>query len=284
MTVESTAASGATPPSRRGGASPSAGGDDAAQRQLAWQREMERAQMTGWFKPASAGGTDTAAESANRAIDERARGQGGSERRGGSRRFLQANPLDAAGLTVAPAAGSPVASPMAERAAGASAFAVRAATGVSTPPSTAVEVEPTAASDFRIESRLPLRQGAQANMGLEVRTPSRMDDSTDAASDALQAKPSEQLAPVRLHEEATPQGQAVWIAMRADDDALTAMLPQLVADLQHGLLERGQRLHQVVCNGRLVWREGAPALPDHKLISRIDNCRAYFDSIDSKEA
>ena len=69
MTVESTRASGAMPPSRRGGASTPAGVDDAAQRQLAWQREMERAQMTGWFKPAGAGGTDTAPEPASQAHD-----------------------------------------------------------------------------------------------------------------------------------------------------------------------------------------------------------------------
>ena len=73
--------------------------------------------------------------------------------------------------------------------------------------------------------------------------------------------------------------------MRADDDALIAMLPRLVADLQHGLLQRGERLHQVVCNGRLVWRDGTFALPDDRFISRFDdNRRAFFDSIDPKEA
>lgn len=54
-----------------------------------------------------------------------------------------------------------------------------------------------------------------------------------------------------------PEGRAVWIAMRADDDALAAMLPRIVTDLQRGMLQdRGQRLYQVVCNGRLVWRAG----------------------------
>ena len=49
-------------------------------------------------------------------------------------------------------------------------------------------------------------------------------------------------APLRLHEEAMPEGQAVWIAMRADDEALAAMLPRIVADLQRGLWQDRQRL------------------------------------------
>lgn len=75
-------------------------------------------------------------------------------------------------------------------------------------------------------------------------------------------------APLRLHEESWPQGQAVWIAMRADDDTLRAMLPQIVADLQRGLQDRGQQLHQVVCNGRLVWRDGAAAGAQEKFQPR----------------
>lgn len=286
MTVESTGASGAMPPSRRGGASTSAGVDGAAQRQLAWQREMERAQLTGWFKPVGAEGTGAAPEPANQAPDERVRGQSDGTKRGGpGGRFLSANPLDAAGLMPAPAAGLPVVSQRVGAGVDASALAVRVAIGLSTQPSVAVEVEPKTTSDARVEPRLPLRPGARAQPGLEVPTSSALEDGVDAASDALPTKPSEQLAPVRLHEEATPRGQAVWIAMRPDDDALNAMLPQLVADLQHGLLQRGERLHQVVCNGRLVWRDGTSALPDDRLISRIDDDRrAFFDSIDSKEA
>lgn len=64
------------------------------------------------------------------------------------------------------------------------------------------------------------------------------------------------VAPVRLHEESTPKGQAVWIAVRADDFQLLSMMPQWIADLERGIRARGDRLHQVVCNGRLVWRDG----------------------------
>ena len=83
-----------------------------------------------------------------------------------------------------------------------------------------------------------------------------------------------------------PEGQAVWIAMRADDDALAAMLPRIVADLQHGMLQdRGQRLYQVVCNGRLVWRAGAEALvADNTTIPGGDSRPTVVGSFHSKGA
>ncbi len=80
------------------------------------------------------------------------------------------------------------------------------------------------------------------------------------ASAGQPARPSVQsgapVAPVRLHEESTLKGQAVWIAVRADDVQLLSMMPQWIADLERGMRSRGDRLHQVVCNGRLVWRDG----------------------------
>ena len=95
---------------------------------------------------------------------------------------------------------------------------------------------------------------------------------------------SRTLAPVRLHEESTPKGQAVWIAMRADDATLAAMLPQWVADLQRGMRTRGERLHQVVCNGQIVWRDGV-STPLRVVAGNDAIARPFmFDSIDSKEA
>ncbi|RIX79090.1 hypothetical protein D3H34_15220 [Acidovorax cavernicola] len=92
------------------------------------------------------------------------------------------------------------------------------------------------------------------------------------------------LALVRLHEESTSKGQAVWIAMRADDATLAAMLPQWVADLQRGMRTRGERLHQVVCNGRIVWRDGV-STPLRVAVGNDAVARPFmFDSIDSKEA
>ncbi|WP_440534019.1 hypothetical protein [Variovorax sp. YR566] len=283
-TESSVTVSNAALPSRQGRTSLPTGNSDTAQQQLAWQREMERAQLMGWFKPVSVDTRAAAAESADRSIDGRARGKGDSKQRSGSGRTWQASQPGAGGLPPAAAPGSPIVSPGGERSIGVSVFAIRSAVSLSIPPSAAVEVEPAVANDLRIDARLAHRQGTQAGTGLPTEAPAQLEDGADAAPDAFQAEAREQLAPLRLHEEATPEGQAIWIAMRADDEALAAMLPRLVADLQHGLLERGQRLHQVVCNGRLVWHDRMSALPDDKLISRIDNRRAISDSIDPKEA
>jgi len=78
---------------------------------------------------------------------------------------------------------------------------------------------------------------------------------------------------LRLHAESHPEGQAVWIAMRANDDALRASLHGIVADLQRGFRERGERLHLVVCNGRPVWREG----------TALANGNHAFDSFHNRE-
>jgi hypothetical protein len=79
--------------------------------------------------------------------------------------------------------------------------------------------------------------------------------------------------------------------MRADDDALTAMLPRIVADLQRAIsLERGQRLYQVVCNGKLVWRDVADAAASvdsstgNSSSSGVDRRSTVFDTFQSKGA
>ncbi len=115
------------------------------------------------------------------------------------------------------------------------------------------------------------------------------DARTEAVEESrLSAPPSAQAqAPLRLHEEATPAGLAVWIAMRADDEALAAMLPRIVSDLQHDMQQaRGQRLYQVVCNGRLVWRDGSAGTADGTPTIPGGERRpiTVFDSLQSKGA
>ena len=114
------------------------------------------------------------------------------------------------------------------------------------------------------------------------------DAEAEAATESRAQQPStsDAQAPLRLHEESMPEGQAVWIAMRADDGALAAMLPRIVADLQRGMLQdRGQRLYQVVCNGRLVWRADveAPVAGDTS-IPGGDSRPTAVDSFHSKGA
>lgn len=91
-------------------------------------------------------------------------------------------------------------------------------------------------------------------------------------------------SPVRLHEESTPKGQSVWIAMRADDATLAAMLPQWIDDLQRAMRSRGERLHQVVCNGQIVWRDGKSAPVRAAMGANAPSYPFMFDSINSKEA
>jgi hypothetical protein len=59
--------------------------------------------------------------------------------------------------------------------------------------------------------------------------------------------------PLRLYAEHGERGQVVWIAIRQDDEALRESLPQIVAQLREEFGVRGLGLHQVVCNGRIVW-------------------------------
>ncbi|ODV19263.1 MAG: hypothetical protein ABT25_26780 [Variovorax sp. SCN 67-20] len=108
----------------------------------------------------------------------------------------------------------------------------------------------------------------------------------DVPADALALR--EALQPVRLHEETTVHGQAIWVAMHADEATLAAVLPGIVSDLRNGLHAQGRRLYQVVCNGRLIWREEAPAAPG-ELSAADRGATAHgdvgmFDSILSKEA
>jgi len=61
---------------------------------------------------------------------------------------------------------------------------------------------------------------------------------------------------LHVHEETMPAGQAIWLAMRADDEALAAQLPQIIRYLERVQGHQSRRLHQVVCNGQLIWRDG----------------------------
>ena len=245
-------------PARQG--SP-AGQGDTAQQQVAWQREMERAQMANWFKPPVAAGKDGTTAAPTRAPEAPDRGRTNTVAQAPGA-IGSANPVAAApqlGMTMEPrtAAGLPIGAADVFNGA---AQAPRAAVRFFAEMRTAVAAE--APQETKALSDVQLRRGAS----LLPTVGEPVDNSApDAEADAV-AEPRTQpsstpdaQAPVRLHEESMPEGQAVWIAMRADDDALAAMLPRIVADLQRGVQDRGQRLHQVVCNGRLVWRDGAEA-------------------------
>lgn len=267
---------GTASPARRNMLQAAATGDEAAQRQLAWQREMERAQLAGWFKP---GAVDTQEASAPASKRPQQSPQGKShEKHRESHGSAQEKTLPPAlGVSVAalrPALqGSPWMPLGGEAVAGIPAQGTAARALMERQP--VPEFDSAAESRLRLEVRTFERLAPHAAVASAPEAAASQDEATDVAA-APQAVPENLLAPLRLHEETRLRGQAVWIAMRADDQTLVSMLPRLVSDLERGMRERGQRLHQVVCNGRLVWRDGV-AMPG-------DSHSSTFDSIDPKEA
>ena len=254
--------------------------DDGGQRQAAWQREMERAQIATWFKPplatrpdASAAITPTASVASPRA--------GAHTGRASIAVIAGAHLPAMMVLPVAPlAAALPMGESSIEPERGNAPFApMHAAAGLR---STAPPVDATHAAQMP-ESHAIRRTGGP----MQAPGSNPPEGAAEAASPEAAEQPRPQLsapdeapAPLRLHEEATPDGQAVWIAMRADDEALAAMLPRIVSDLQRDMQQvRGQRLHQVVCNGRLVWRDSTLSIPDGE--RRPFN---VFDSFQTKGA
>lgn len=259
--------------------------DEEARQQVAWQREMERAQMATWFRSSVATRQENAATQADRTPS------------GPSRHIAR---------TAEPGIGAPVGGiPSGTTASPGALFASRSPMVEPFVPQVSMQV-PTAtvhaATETRVSPLLKASSTAHAPVDAQIR---RMGGPAQAAGepvsgDAADAttEEAEKLrtpsapgidaqAPLRLHEEAMPEGQAVWIAMRADDDALAAMLPRIVADLERDMQQvRGQRLYQVVCNGRLVWRNDA-AVEMNGTASIEDGDRRpsnVFDSIQPKGA
>lgn len=259
MSASSTPAATPHPAALHARQGPLAGqGDTVQQQQVAWQREMERAQMANWFKPPVAADRGHAAVPQGRGPETLARRAMNSAARasGAIAGSSPAAVVSAPGMPLEPlAVGLRIG---AAEVSGGAAETPRAAVRLSAEMRPAFIAEPPLEAKARAE--LQMRRGAvplwTADGPAAASAPELEAEAADE-SRAQQPSASDVQPPLRLHEECMPEGQAVWIAMRADDDALAAMLPRIVADLQHGMLQdRGQRLYQVVCNGRLVWRNG----------------------------
>lgn len=217
---------------------PDGEGPNTSSQQLAWRREMERAQLGDWFRSAPqspAPEHQPRGRRAETAVDERG---------------------PAAKIVGVPAAGPPSGGaslpPFAAGWAGGAATALAADVPTPTP---------------RPRSLIPPSDGGadlSASPGMQVREASlspRRGAADAAARGTPIASPTSaalERSSMSVHTELAPAGLAVWLGMREGDPALEAMLPALVADLQRGLEVRGQRLYQVVCNGRPVWRDGQP--------------------------
>lgn len=213
---------------------PDGEGPNTSLQQLAWRREMERAQLGDWFRSAPQNPPSEHQPRGGRAepaVDERAPATKtvgvpvAEPRLGGASR-----PLSAAGR--------------AGGAATALAADVLATTmhALAPPPDDVMDRSVSPGIQHR-EASLSPRRGAvdAAGRGPAIASPN---------------SPAPERQSMSVHTELAPAGLAVWLGMHEGAPPLEAMLPALVADLQRGLEDRGQRLYQVVCNGRLVWRDG----------------------------
>ena len=236
--------------------------NDAQERRLAWQREMERAQVSNWFKSDIAprdGAVNPEAAHSARGVDSPQSKLQVDRPCVTVRRAPIAN-------SAAPAFSSPKSASTAHH------IPLGPASGQFVPaklfPLSEEYESPALCSAPPVE---PTGDGCSfAKAALDIAT-NRIEpiDSRRALSTASTKPP-----PVlRLHAEIRPEGQAVWIAMRANDDVLRATLPSVIADLQRALRERGERLHLVVCNGQPVWRDGIALTYDNNL----------FDSFHTRE-
>lgn len=237
-----------TQPAQQGGGAVSTG-RDARQHQIAWQREMERAQLTSWFKTNPVAGENAEPPPESRTAAHAAAHRHGGERRGSappgaSRRdpfpAVPASRTSNAGHMSAASTAPWVSSgPMSMRAAPSK--TLRPAEGPQRPE--AYQPSPMTGLPANVRRAFPAsitESASRAQPSMQIMEPSAL---------------------LRLHPEERPEGHAVWIAMRANDEALRAMLPGIVADLQRALRDRGERLHLVVCNGQPVWRDGVALIP-----------------------
>lgn len=223
---------------------------NAQERQLAWKREMERAQLSNWFKAAS--GSDDGAATPRLASSTRGLVSHCSAPHDGPR-LMPAGPAFVA-VAVAASSLSRVSAPV-----------------VGGEPSfrALVQAVPAKASSSPGEGELSAIRPAPAVLVAAEATSSakglpnlaaKRNDAAEPRADAGEPPPV-----LRLHAERRPEGQAVWIAMHVGDDAQRTLLPRIVGDLHRALRERGERLHFVVCNGRPVWRDGVALIHDNNV-------------------
>jgi len=200
-------------------------GPDAGQQQ-AWQREMERAQLANWLAArgiSASAGANAAAESPQR--DGPGRKAEDPVTRTAPGRLSHAS-LFGVQADAVPLPGDLVQQPLRQR-------AVQSSSAVNAERAFAPSHEPAA--------------------------PERVDEANASSSPSMPSRATvSEAAAVRVHMERHAEGQVVWIAMR-DGDTQARILSRLIADLRQDLAASGQKLHRVVCNGRLVWSDTASA-------------------------
>lgn len=213
----------AAAPAREGAQNPLSG--------QAWQREMERAQMAGWFQPPLP---------ATASSD------------------VQAHPSETESALEPTSAASPAARP--DRGADpfhpgpaqAPALVMGAAYGLPSMPLCApAPASPSGASSL-IALRSVVTTAAQQHIAREALAPATKHPASGATEPP-------QPADIRVHIEAAAQGAAVWIGLPAQDAEPTARLDALLQTLRQRLRQEGSALQSLTVNGRTVW--SAPLNP-----------------------
>lgn len=68
---------------------------------------------------------------------------------------------------------------------------------------------------------------------------------------------TEESPSIRLHAEWSPDGVTVWLGIDGDPTTIGARLAVVVSELQRALADQKQELRALVCNGKTVFEEGA---------------------------
>lgn len=269
---------------------PRTAADADAQRQ-AWQREMERAQLDTWFRPAPQATEASRPSPVDWPVSRVAAASSAVQqslgssmapsvpRAGADEAQHAAVQSSASDVATAPRASSPtleVSAPSEGRSATARSSESSAPgrtsssmpderTDTSTVPSTNPAHQPdwrAPLSTAQVPSPIPiLSQPVQRILALPVvpiETP--LSDTQDlvalasaAPERAFRATPER--PPWNLHVESTSDGALAWIAMNDTDATEGTLLSTLVPQLREELAAQGRHLVQVVCNGRLIWRD-----------------------------
>jgi hypothetical protein len=206
-----------------------------ASSEAAWQREMERAQIAGWFQPAARATTAYTSPSVTSASSART-----TERLGTAYADTQYALIDP---------------PATDTASPPSASSTQHGNPVS--PAMRIESEsiaerPVVATEAVTMTPAEQRLDVVRHAWAQCMDPAARGASTAATSAATRAQES---PAIRLHVEHAVDSVAVWIGANPDDPMIAHQLPLLLGELRRTLHEQGLRLASLTLNGRTVWRQ-----------------------------
>lgn len=216
------------------GAQPDLNADKDAN-QLAWQREMERAQMDGWLDHPLTGSTQAAPD-----LSELAAGQ---SERNAMLKFSAAavRPAMFAAPSAMPAAGTASALANPALAADAGVIAERAAT-----------VTPGTSLVQRLTARIDSLLADDAAQGKPEQRPASLQAPVVAKPQSGQLSSESGPAAPRISIQWNGADATLWLGISANDGVSSAGLARIVAEARAMLAADGVRLQGVMCNGKAL--------------------------------